>query len=786
MGFVNTFRDSFAKGAGASNFSNDSKQRILPMSAIAPMGSQSIRDVGTGWFFSALEPVRVVAPGTFRPRQYGFQPGANLTWTPRGDDGSFMPFDILRTFADSWDLLRIIIEAQKDRICTQEFDLRPKAKPNESNKDRKQRAMEDPVLQKLKVWWEKPDGFHKFKVWLRMLLEDMIVIDAATVWLARDKATGKPLENFGSIATAHPIDGATINRLLTDQGMTPPPPSPAYQQVLYGMPVWDFTTDDLIYVMRNERTNKRYGFGPVEQILNIVNFGIRRQSWQTAEYTSGNIPEALLFAPGDITTKQLRELQGYIDSTLAGQLGQRRRLTILPGYGTADSVKSNIVFPKEPLLKDELDEWLAKVACFCIGISAQPFLKMMNRASAEQAQETSEAENLKPWLDTIIDILNDVNARMGFADDYEWVSKQAAELDVLKRAQADNLLTGKVLTINEVREDRGEDPRKEPEADMLGMFSPMNGFIPLGTVPPNSAMGAASGKEQGGATPDTGKPQLVPAKKTPKQQKLIKAAKTAATDDIEGRLAQKVRKFLADMGKRCADAVRSKDLTKAAAPKLPNWDVDDVLAAMIAELHWDDLHKDAASDLEAAALSGAAIGIGQVNITDDNLISSSQILARDWAAGRAAELVGMKWIDGELVENPSAKWAISDTTRDDLRELVSKAFAEETPIDKLADQVESAGAFSTARAKMIAATEVARAQTMGTVKAWQTSGVVQTVRWSPSALGPCDICADNADADPVPLGELFPSGSPWPPEHPWCRCGLVAVQVGEKVSEAAA
>ena len=737
--------------AGKSDFTDPSK-RILPITALAPMGSQQIRDLSPSFWFGPLQPVRTSAPSSYRPRQYAYPPGANIIWQPKGEDP--ISYEVLRGLADSWDLLRIIITTQLDRICSCEWEIRAKQKAGESNEDRKKRNLEDSDVQALLTFFKKPDGFHPWKTWLRMWMEDCIVLDAVALYLARDTK--------GKVATIHPLDGATINRLLTDQGITPPPPSAAYQQVVYGCymegtevltrngwkifddvhvgdqiatrnpktkvfewqaatakqhyhhdgdiyrfrsevmdlgvtpdhrmvirrlphslggnqyrsgeavvtardlsehrtlgssipvtsnwkgtpvqpkrfpefgrdlhfrrleldariqesrdsgmsandiahnynlgiasvyralslyrsrarkrepreglpmhicaddwcalmglwlsegscngttvqiaqcpnstrfdeirsvltrimgrvpnhaanafhicnkpladylrqfghshekyipdeilnapprqleifwhhywlgdgvydrpqicttskrmadqlqevaqklgswtiirerqpkdhvfagrvikaenchpvytvyrrktvgyhnsykidkehysgyvdcvtvpngviyvrrngkpiwcgnsPCWDFTTDDMLFAMRNERTNRRYGYGPVEQIIRTVCFGIRRQSWQIAEYTEGNVPEALVFLPSDLPIDRVKEVQDWFDSMLSGELGQRRRVRFLPGYGTGNEAKPNIIFPKEPLLKDELDVWLAQIACMCIGI----------------------------------------------------------------------------------------------------------------------------------------------------------------------------------------------------------------------------------------------------------------------------------------------------------------------------------------------------------------------------------------------------------------------------------
>jgi hypothetical protein len=68
-----------------------------------------------------------------------------------------------------------------------------------------------------------------------MLLEDMLVIDAATIYprFSRD----------GSLYSLDVIDGATITPLIGEDGRSPEPPDPAHQQILHGVPAADFSTD---------------------------------------------------------------------------------------------------------------------------------------------------------------------------------------------------------------------------------------------------------------------------------------------------------------------------------------------------------------------------------------------------------------------------------------------------------------------------------------------------------------------------------------------------------------
>jgi hypothetical protein len=487
--------------------------KYLPLTGIQPTGGTgNIRDISSNYWFSALQPVATTGPADLRVRQYQYQPGANIIWTPGSDTGS-SGFWVLREVADSWDMLRIVIETVKDRLCEGELDFRLIPNPGESQADLKARAGADKRIQQLKDFWKCPDGEHSWEVWLRMLLEDMLVIDAMAIYMERDLK--------GRIASLRVIDGATVNRMLTDQGFTPPSPYIAYQQVLYGLPAIDLTTDDMLYTMRNERTWRRYGYGPVEQMLTMIAIGLNKQTFDLKFWTEGNIPEAMCFLPPDLPMDKVNEIQGWYDSILSGNLGKRRRLTFLPGYGSArdQAFRPNIIFPKEIALKTPWDEWQFQAICYGMGTTPASMQKMVNRATAKQSAESAEEEGLLPKRRTIVNIVNKITQeKFGFKD-IEADYKQSRETDAEKQMTVDTgYIKVGVLTIDEVRIDLGKDPLGLPETQEPGVMTP-NGFIPLtagiispsggaapqGPQPPNAGPGGT------GKTPPKGSSGKKPA-----------------------------------------------------------------------------------------------------------------------------------------------------------------------------------------------------------------------------------------------------------------------------------
>lgn len=117
---------------------------------------------------------------------------------------------------------------------------------------------------------------------------------------------------------------------------------------------------------------------------------------------------------------------------------------------------------------------------------------------------------------------------------------------------------------------------------------------------------------------------------------------------------------------------------------------------------------------------------------------------------------------------------VAETTKDEIRALVSKQASEGWSVEQLAKEIRAKGEIaSRSRALTVARTETAAAYSQGSIAAYQASGVVKQTEW---LLGPdpCEICQalDGTRAD---LGEEFADGINAPPAHPNCTCALSPV-----------
>ena len=458
------------------------------------------RGTGADWF-GPQNPMAPVAPPEVVGRQWDFPVGFNLATTPRSYDP--VGFHSLRAMADGWDILRLIIETRKDQLQRMKWTIKAR--------DPKQEAAASGKIKAATEFFQRPDQENEWPDWLRMVCEDLFVIDAPALYCQRTRG--------GQLVALHPLDGANISPRIDDWGRTPQPyldengvlvTPVAYQQILKGMPAVNYSAADLIYRPRNRRVHRAYGYSPVEQIIVTVNIALQRQGFLLDYYREGNVPDSLIGVPETWTPDQIKSWQSYWDGLFVDNLAARRRAKFVPG-----GMAKTFIQTKEPELKNEFDNWLATIACYAFSVSPQAFQRMMNRATASTAKQIAEEEGLLPimgWFKTLLDYL--LRVELGSPElEFDW--QQDEEVD--ESAQAE-ILTGYlkagVKTINQVRQELGDEPDPNPAASQLMVLTP-TGYVPIdaNTIEGKKAMlaampalpapgqggGSSFGEAQGGA-----------------------------------------------------------------------------------------------------------------------------------------------------------------------------------------------------------------------------------------------------------------------------------------------
>jgi hypothetical protein len=439
--------------------------------AVSGLVSGAIRGASEAWF-GPLQPIAPQAPqdpaAGAKGRAFDYPFGWNISWTPRGEAGQGgITFQELRDLSDptrgGLDLLRLAIETRKDQMASQPWAIKARDGKETDASESRAKQITDAL--------EYPDGEHDFHTWQRMLLEDLLVLDAPCLYLA-PVAGGKRPEV---------MDGALIKRLMRPDGRRPEPPDPAYQQKLKGLAAVDYTSDELIYMPRNPRPNRVYGLGPVEQTIMTVDMALRRQLSQREYFTDGSVPDVVMGTPESWSAEQVRQFQEYWDALLTGNTAERRHARFIPG-----GIKPFELKPGQ--LKDGWDEWLARIICYAFSLSPQALIQQMNRATAETAHETAIEEGLEPlklyWRSFMARVLRGCwpdGAAFEFVFEDEEVIDAKTKADVSQKALGNKAW----LTLDEVREIYGKPPATPEQIEELRpppppALDPGNGDEPPG------------------------------------------------------------------------------------------------------------------------------------------------------------------------------------------------------------------------------------------------------------------------------------------------------------------
>lgn len=416
------------------------------------------------------------AKGDGDPVLLEYMPGINLQITPRMGFGALLSFPALRALAQVKEI-RLNIELIKRQICGMEWEIIPAETGSvEIGRETYSRTVE---TKSVAEFFEKPNGVDEWDSWLKMVLEDLLVIDALTLY--------PEFDNSGQLTEVNVIDGATIRPLLDWRGRIPHPPMPAYTQVLHGLPMTWYAADRILYKPLNTKSTTPYGETGAEWVLASVNTAIRREAARNAYFTDGNIPGALVYL-GDVTPEQVHVIEEYVDAILKGDIARASKLLFLPGGGSGTSV---FPFQRNDQDNTTLDTWLMQVACWAFGNSPAEFGLIPGSSGlggagymegAENTQQRSMIGPVSRYVSTLINrIIRDFMRRR----DVKFQFKSAApQSDKLQQAQVDQLYVGSVYTADYVA-DRDGVPQKyrvrAQPTQATDIFSP--GGLPTSMLP---------------------------------------------------------------------------------------------------------------------------------------------------------------------------------------------------------------------------------------------------------------------------------------------------------------
>ncbi|MBV9814087.1 MAG: phage portal protein, partial [Acetobacteraceae bacterium] len=114
---------------------------------------------------------------------------------------------------------------------------------------------------------------------------------------------------------------------------------------------------------------------------------------------------------------------------------------------------------KDSPIKDEFDEWLARIVCYAFSLPSTAFTRQVNRATAETAQEAALEEGLAPlmgWIKRLADHV--IQDHMGQRDlEFAWSDMRATGAAEQAQLLSTYVKDG-IYTVNEARDLLGLPP----------------------------------------------------------------------------------------------------------------------------------------------------------------------------------------------------------------------------------------------------------------------------------------------------------------------------------------
>lgn len=359
--------------------------------------------------------------------------------------GRLLPFETLRAFADISDLVRICIETRKEQMTGLAWNIVPRDKsvqvPKGSDLEGK--------INLARQLFQKPDKRRSFYTWLGMAIEDVLVIDALSIYKRKTRG--------GDLFALEVKDGATFLPLLDAVGDTPVPPAIAYRQIIYGQPVQggDCTAEQLLYRPRTVRSHTPYGLSPTEAVLLTINAAINRQVFNLQYYADGNVPEGLAELPKGWTTEQIAAYQEYFDALMLGNPAMRKRLKFVAEGG------SKVFQFKQPEWSTDFDEWLAVIICAAFGVVPAEIglTSDINKATAGMQENVTYRRGVRPLMHFFKDIFDEVLALDIQAPELQFIFTGGEPEDKKMQAETDAIYVAMGKTsVDELRQRDGQAP----------------------------------------------------------------------------------------------------------------------------------------------------------------------------------------------------------------------------------------------------------------------------------------------------------------------------------------
>lgn len=562
--------------------------------------------------------------------------------------------------------------------------------------------------------------------------------------------------------------------------------------------ITQFSADEVTHFRMPNPRSPWYGMGYVERTWCAVQQVDESGQMDLALYRNRARPDyAIIIKNAAANADVLDRYTERVNSAIKGSGKSGKPWTM-----TGDVDLRPLSFPPKDMSgREEMIEEIA--AGFGVPVSLL-LANDPNLASAEVGYASWREQTIAPLCKLIEEVLNqsllprfDVgeDAVLAFDDP---VPRNEERTSVV----LDRYVRAGIKTLNDAREELGEEPYEDELADAPLVNGQPLGHSPQPVVPPQ-----------------------MPQRREPEQERRADDAPTKAINEeyiINEIMARmRVAPIASVARKACCGAVASQKALNLKSDGLGDYDDterDDESEAIIRRYiaGLDETLRDQAKAvvdrLRASGITGPALvdeamaeirsetWVERIAAVSDQMLRAQ--LSRSGAAASDALGVGASF---DAVNPEVQRWVntattrlangVNETTEVAVSSLLGDAMNRGATIDEMATMIEESTGSTRARSEMIARTESARAYSQGQIEAWRQSGVVAGKTWllAPDACEFCRAMSRQYGSSPIPLDMPFRAmgerlegvsgGSlsidyadvDGPPLHPGCRCAVSSV-----------
>lgn len=331
------------------------------------------------------------------PRRYDYAVGENVQIVPRWNRISFKT---LENLFKSYYAFQIAVRHVINDVRSLDYEIVP---PPHTIEDVR------PDLLAAQDFIDLPDGQQPFREWLGQFLQDVLRYDAGALYIRRNREN-KPiaLEVMSGPTLIPLIDfygrSPTDNNIPQDGPGTawPDTITPAFVQIIEGMPwVW-LTQDDVIYQPLNPLPESQYGLAPMEAVLMQANTDLRFQWFLLQHFTEGTVPAGFMEAPPDLSNpKQVEMWQETWDAVMMGDQSKLSQIRWVPAGSKFTPIKDE---------KFDKDQTLYLLRCTAAAFGVTPndlgFTEDVNRSTGEIQVDVQFRVGTLPVVRYVEDIIN--------------------------------------------------------------------------------------------------------------------------------------------------------------------------------------------------------------------------------------------------------------------------------------------------------------------------------------------------------------------------------------------